>query len=350
MRLVTGAARSTSCEALRHWLGIHSIRNRQTILGAKEILRIANTSNHPLYEEIVNRQDEANPQRLTTVKSWVKYSREDVEEICPIENIKSDDWVCSTLFETDQFNARAIGSRDWRERAGVINNSLIREFLEQEAPTIIIATDGSIRGDITAWAGSIWKNGKSVFEWSTGRHGKSSSYRSECEAMEDALVWLTGNSNKDDVVIILTDSYSLVRKLQSGRVKKEWLQLLRDIKAVTSIIYIPGHAGIFYNEVADHLAGNAVAFGNLKLTVADVVSKIETNCLENRNAYKGWSLERLKDKGVERGDGGRVYLRGERRKIATQLKTGVFTRYGLKLLLDLLEGEGPRYLPESLLL
>ncbi|KAI8510747.1 hypothetical protein Bbelb_116630 [Branchiostoma belcheri] len=136
MRLVTGAARSTSCEALCHWLGIHSIRDRQTILGAKEFLRIANTSSHPLHQEIVTRQDEAIPQRLITVKSWVKYSREDVEEICPVENIKSDNWVYNTQFETDRFNAEAVGSRAWRDRAGVINDTLIREFLEEKAPLL----------------------------------------------------------------------------------------------------------------------------------------------------------------------------------------------------------------------
>ncbi|KAI8517807.1 hypothetical protein Bbelb_038240 [Branchiostoma belcheri] len=109
MRLVTGAARSTSCEALRHWLGIHSIRDRQTIMGAKEFLRIANTPSHTLHQEIVTRQDEAIPQRLITVNPG---------------------------------------------------------------------------------------------------HGSSSSYRSECEAMEDALIWLTENTDEEDCHYF-TDSYSL---------------------------------------------------------------------------------------------------------------------------------------------
>jgi hypothetical protein len=34
----------------------------------------------------------------------------------------------------------------------------------------------------------------------------------------------------------------------------------------TEIIYIPGHAGIRFNERADKLAGAAEAFGDLELT------------------------------------------------------------------------------------
>ncbi|KAI8510741.1 hypothetical protein Bbelb_116570 [Branchiostoma belcheri] len=60
--------------------------------------------------------------------------------------------------------------------------------------------------------------------------------------MEDALIWLTENTDEEDFAIILTDSYSLVRKLQSARIKKEWLRLLMAIKGVLNIVYVPGHA------------------------------------------------------------------------------------------------------------
>jgi hypothetical protein len=78
----------------------------------------------------------------------------------------------------------------------------------------------------TAWGRVIWRDWQTVFEWSTGRHVRSSSYRSECEAMEDAITWLSGNASDRDRVVILTDSLSLVNKLQSGRVKKVWLPVM----------------------------------------------------------------------------------------------------------------------------
>jgi hypothetical protein len=65
----------------------------------------------------------------------------------------------------------------------------------------------------------VWKDGRIIFEWSAGKHGRSSSYRSECEAMEDALSWLEENSVDSDRSIILIDSLSIVSKIQRRRIK-----------------------------------------------------------------------------------------------------------------------------------
>jgi hypothetical protein len=126
--------------------------------------------------------------------------------MCPIENLQSDEWiylVCSS------FTTEVVGSRAWRERDGVINNALIGEMLEEKSPTAIIATDGSIQDNTTAWGGAVWKDGNIVYEWSAGKHGRSSSYRSECEAIDDALSWLEGNSVDNDRSIIMTVFFSL---------------------------------------------------------------------------------------------------------------------------------------------
>jgi hypothetical protein len=48
MRLVTGAVRSTSCEAMRYWLGVHCKKNRQVISGVKELMRVSNTPSPPV--------------------------------------------------------------------------------------------------------------------------------------------------------------------------------------------------------------------------------------------------------------------------------------------------------------
>jgi hypothetical protein len=104
----------------------------------------------------------------------VSYARDRAEEISPMENIKSDDWV-----EYENFTTRALGSMEWRDRAGEVNNAVVGEMLETKAHPIIVATDGSVRENITAWGGVIWRDGRSVFEWSTGRQGRSSAYRLE---------------------------------------------------------------------------------------------------------------------------------------------------------------------------
>jgi hypothetical protein len=163
-----------------------SIRNRQTINGAKELMRIASTPSHHLHHEVVSREDELTAQRLTTVRSWINYSR-DIEAVCFIENLHSAEWI---YFVCSSFTTDVVGSRVWRERDGAINNALIGELLEEKSSTTIIATDGSIRDNTTAWGGAVWNGDIIIFEWSAGKLGWSSSYRSECEAMEDALGWL----------------------------------------------------------------------------------------------------------------------------------------------------------------
>jgi hypothetical protein len=91
--------------------------------------------------------------------------------ICPIENIKNDEWIHS---RHDSITTDAFGSRSCRERAGEMNNAIVREELEEKATTVVIATDGSVRNNVTAWGGAIWRGGQKIYEWSAGRHGKSS--------------------------------------------------------------------------------------------------------------------------------------------------------------------------------
>ena len=230
----------------------HSIRSRQKLTGAKELMRIPFTPSHPLHEEIMSREDELITQRLTTVRSWVNCSRETVDAICPMENIQSDEWI---PYVRDTFTTGVLGSREWRDMPGDVNHIFVRELLEEKAPTLVIATDGSIRGTTTSWGGAVWKDDRVIFEWSAGREGRASSYRAEAEALEDAFTWLRTNSTERDHTVILTDSMSLVSKLSTGQVKKTWFPILQEIRGRIEVIYIPGHAGIRYNERGDRLAG-----------------------------------------------------------------------------------------------
>jgi hypothetical protein len=163
--------------------------------------------------------------------------------VCPIENFKSEeliDFVCSSC------PTEVVSSRARLERDGAIKNALIGEMLEEQSPTTIRSTDVSILENTTAWGGAVWRDGRIVYEWSAGKHGRSSSYRSECEAKEDALSWLEENYVDSDRSILLTDSLSIVSKLQRRRIKHTWFPKLRHIKCKTEVICIPGHGGIRY--------------------------------------------------------------------------------------------------------
>jgi ribonuclease HI len=226
----------------------------------------------------------------------------------------------------------------------------VNKVLEVKALSVIIVTDGSIQDNVTAWGDAIWREGNMVYQWSAGRHGKSSSFRSECEAVEDALTWLDINSLKEDNAVILTYSMSLVTKLQRNRRKGHWYPLVQRMKATLEVIYFPGHAGVRYNERADKLAGAAVAFGDRNRMASDICALIADTIKEReRTEDQTLSMRRLLEKGVERGEGASVLLRGCQRRTATQLQMGVISHQTLKTLLEMLEGRGHVFLPEPLL-
>ena len=84
-------------------------------------------------------------------------------------------------------------------------------------PNEIVATDVSIREGVTVWGGTVCRDRRIVYEWSATKHGSSISFWSESEALEDALTLLSSNTRSEDNTIILTDSLSLVSKMEGGK-------------------------------------------------------------------------------------------------------------------------------------
>jgi hypothetical protein len=62
MRIVTGAAKPTSCDSFRFWLGIQRIPHQ--LLMAKEFTRALSCKTHPLKLELEEREDTRTDQRL----------------------------------------------------------------------------------------------------------------------------------------------------------------------------------------------------------------------------------------------------------------------------------------------
>jgi ribonuclease HI len=69
------------------------------------------------------------------------------------------------------------------------------------------------------------------------------------------VVWIKENANRDDRVAVLTDSLSIVSRLEKNRMLSTWWDSIKDVKAHIIFAYVPGHSGITYNEKADKLAG-----------------------------------------------------------------------------------------------
>jgi hypothetical protein len=143
-------------------------------------------------------------------------------------------------------------------------------------------------------------------------------------AVEDSLTWMEESSVDSDRTIILTDSLSLVSKLQRRSIKKTWFPKLRYIKGHTEIVYIPGYAGNRYNERADRLAGGAVSFGNLDMTAADVFGDLRRGRPSRRQSW--WTHlvygENKRERRAARRRSTVITTRKSTPHIATQLMTG----------------------------
>ena len=91
MRIITGAAKPTSCDSLRYWLGMRKVSHQQRYQAAREFLRAITSPSHPLRIEL---------------ETWVTNKKGNI-------------------------TAERLGNRSWRDRAAVINESCVREWLEE---------------------------------------------------------------------------------------------------------------------------------------------------------------------------------------------------------------------------
>ena len=77
----------------------------------------------------------------------------------------------------------------------------MEEYIESTEANIVTTTDRSIRENLTTWEGAVWQDRQHVYSWCTGtEHGRTSSFKAESEAFEDALTWMAAKTGQDDRV------------------------------------------------------------------------------------------------------------------------------------------------------
>ena len=94
----------------------------------------------------------------------------------------------------------------------------------------------------------------------------------ELEAVRQALGWLVQESPDVRKVVFATDSMAVLQKIKKGWLPDGWREAepyLSD-KSPT-FTYVPGHAGIKYNEKADELAAASEPTDELSLFPQDIV-------------------------------------------------------------------------------
>ena len=101
-------------------------------------------------------------------------------------------------------------------------------------------------------------------------------------------------------------------------------------------VYCPEHAGVKGNDRADGLAGKATLTSGLLLRRSEVLRSLRHYLLAQSRGHH--TIDRLEERGVERGSARRSSLKGRERAIVNRTNTGTVLKAMLgKLLRDVVE-------------
>ena len=208
--------------------------------------------------------------------------------------------------------------RDWAE--GETDRAVEAIIAEQSREgDAVIFTDGSVqRGIKSGWAYTVRVNGETVAEGSGAVDITTSSMLMEVKAVTEALRYLQANQLKR--AIIVTDSMSTLQKISKEYLYADWVTIISSSSIEhLSWIFSPGHAGVTGNERADSLAGEAVIDNNITIDPPTVVQCVSDQLIASRPQSSSYTLSRLKEKGVQLGDGATCNRRGVARRRQNQL-------------------------------
>ena len=171
---------------------------------------------------------------------------------------------------------------------------------------------------------TVKQGGGNVHEDSGAHRVTISSLTMEVEAVALAIQWLA--SQRDAQIthtIILTDSMNLLQKVESGMGCPDWCTAMHLLWLQRLLcIYCPGHVGVSGNERADRLASTADITSGLQLGSTEVLRGLK-NVL-NMDRPEHHSIDLMKERGEEKGNGRHSTLHGRERSVFNQVNTGSF--------------------------
>ena len=125
---------------------------------------------------------------------------------------------------------------------------------------------------------------------------------------------------------------NLLQKVESGMGCPDWHTAMHSLRLQRLLwIYCPGHAGVSGNERADRLASTADITSGLHLGRAEVLRGLRNFLSTDKPEHH--SIDRLKERGVEKGSGRHSTLQGRERSVFNQTNTGTVPRATLGRLL-----------------
>jgi len=328
MRAILGCTRDTSAAAMRHLLGFPSMKERHQLAQVRAFLRVSADPLHPLHHK-VGRQTKS---RLKRGTDWMSQAAQLIEECCPVGAIRRGrSWI--RVSDEAEMYTRVIATlgrecREWPEGA---THAEIETLIEVNCKPddVTVFTDGSVqRGLRSGWAFTARTGGQCVQERSGATTRTTSSMCMEVKAITEALEWISGTAHQS--ITILTDSMSTLDKVRCGFLYADWITAITasSLRTITWI-FCPGHAGVKGNERADQLAGTADITGSLTLDPPTVTALVRDHLVGKRED-SSYTLELLKEKGVQSGQGMLSNRRNPSRRLLNQLLMETISTHTLR--------------------
>ena len=124
----------------------------------------------------------------------------------------------------------------------------------------------------------------------------------------------------------------MLQKVKRGIGSPDWNVLMVDIRLRKLLwVYCPGHAGVKGNDRADRLAGKATTTSGLLLGRSEVFRSLRHHLRAQSQGHH--AIDRLEERGVERGSARRSSLKGRERVIVNQTNIGTVSKAKLWKLL-----------------
>ncbi|MCG8429914.1 MAG: RNAse HI domain-containing protein [Candidatus Omnitrophica bacterium] len=316
---------------MRYLLDLPSIKVRYRLAQVKEYLRVAERTGHPLHASVGDDKG----YRLKRGKSWMAAAEDTLSLVCDVDDIvRGEEWVQLEDHEDRNTVIITLG-RECREWQAGVADTEVRQLIDDNSKPRdpILYTDGSVtRGRQSGWGYVAFQNGRQVARSSGAYRSTTSSMRMEIEAVTAAFTWLCAQDATHAVVV--TDSQSMLRKIEAGKMRREWVELLGE-STITHItwIFCPGHSGVMGNEVADRLAGQANAEGECKMDHSELLKAVNDILRQEENDEADHHLRRMMDIGVKRGCARSSQLVGKLRRTTNQRLTGTISSHTLQWLL-----------------
>ena len=315
MRIILGCTRDTSCEAMRHYLGLDSMSERHKKAQVKAYLKVSRDKKHPLHNK-VGREVHS---RLKRGTEWMNEASRTISMCCNVANVRAGpSWV---PVNDDRFTQviATLGRecREWPREAVELEMQLL---IEENGLTdyLTVYTDGSVKRHVkSGWGYTASLLGEVVKEDSGYVGFTTSSMCMEVKAISEMLEWV--RQQPITRLVCLTDSMSTLEKIATGMLYADWAASIQQSNLqCIRWIFCPGHAGVSGNERADALAGQATAESNLTLDPETVLALVNEH-LDSCRIDTSHTTLTLKEKGVKRGAGRSSDLRGADRRRSNQL-------------------------------